>query len=390
MHISAPPVIPPLREPDAATASARVAGAERLPPGRASWVEIDRGAILRNLRLIRTLAGVARVYAVCKGDAYGFGAAGVARLADEAGIDALACGDPDDVREIRQAGVTLPILLYGATDASDLRALSLPNIVVTAHDEATLGACIAHDLAFSVKLDAGFNRLGFRDEDLAPVLEAASRHRNARVHGLYTHLTDNESPASIAAQVQRFNAMAARIESAGWTGLERMVASSRVLIAAPQLALDAVNPGRLVYGLLEPPWDRRVDVASALAAVKARVIALKRIAAGATSGYGAAPLARETQIAVIPYGFADGYPRLPAGGVVLVRGRRAPLVGPRHTEHSIIDVTDVPGVAVGDEVVLLGRQGGEMIGIHELVAATGVPLIELVPRLARIPRRRML
>jgi len=359
-------------------------------PRRASWVEIDSGAIRRNLRLIRKLAGAARVYAVCKGDAYGFDAASVAQIALEEGIDALACGDPDDVRQVRAAGVTLPILLYGATEAGDLPALAPLNVVVTAHDAATLDVCIAHDLAFSIKLDSGFNRLGFRDQDLAPVLAAATRHPGARVHGLYTHLTDNELPASIATQVMRFNAMAARIEAAGWAGRERMVASSRVLVASPQLAFDAVNPGRLVYGLLEEPWDRRVDAASALSAVKARIVSLKRIAAGAVPGYASHAVARDTVLAVVPFGFADGYPRLPAGGTVLVRGRRVPLVGPRHTEHSIIDVSDVLDVALGDEVVLLGRQDGETIAIHELVAATGVPLIELVPRLASNPRRLVL
>jgi alanine racemase len=210
------------------------------------------------------------------------------------------------------------------------------------------------------------------------------------VHGVYTHLTDAESPPAVAAQVERFAAMAARIDAAGWSGLERLVASSRILIAAPHLALDAVNPGRLVYGLLEPPWDGQVDARCALAAVKARIVALKRVEANAAAGYGAATTARDTLLAVIPFGFADGYPRLPAGGTALVRGQRVPLVGQRHTEHSLLDVTAIPGVALGDEVVLLGTQGDARIGIHDLVAATGVPLIELVPRLACNPRRRML
>ncbi len=211
--------------------------------GRASWVEIDAGAIRHNLRLIRSLAGKARVYAVCKGDAYGFDAGTLARLAAQEGVDALACGDADDVRKVRAAGVALPILLYGATQAEDLPAFASLNVVVTVHDRATLDVCLAHDLAFSVKLDAGFNRLGFRDEDLEPVLAAARHRPDARVHGVYTHLYDNDAPASIAAQVARFGAMLARIEAAGWRGRERMVASSRVLIAAPELAFDAVNPG---------------------------------------------------------------------------------------------------------------------------------------------------
>ncbi len=124
--------------------------------------------------------------------------------------------------------------------------------------------------------------------------------------------------------------------------------------------------------------------------MKARIIALKRIAKGATPGYAGRPVKCDTVAAVIPFGFADGYPRLPPGGIALVRGRRVPLVGARHTEHSMLDVTAVPDVALGDEVVLLGRQGGEAITIHDLVAATGVPLIELVPRLARNSRRVVL
>jgi alanine racemase len=372
-----------------ATAAARGLARER-PAERASWVEIDGGAIRHNLRLIRRLAGTARVYAVCKGDAYGFDAATAARIAADEHVDALACGDPDDARAIRAAGVTLPILLYAVTEAHDLPSLAPLDVTVTAHDVATLDVCLGHDLAFSVKLDAGFNRLGFREQDLAPLLAAAARHPRARVRGLYTHLYDNDQPASVAVQVARFDAMAARIEAAGWRGLERMVASSRILIDAPPLARDAVNPGRLVYGLLEPPWDERVDARSALAAVKARVIALKSVARGTVPGYSARAVDRDVVMAVIPFGFADGYPRFPAGGTVLVRSRRARLAGPRHTEHALVDVTDVPGVTLGDEVVLLGAQGDEAITIHEIVAATGVPLIELVPRFARNPRRRLL
>jgi alanine racemase len=357
---------------------------------RAAWVEIDAGAIQHNLHLIRKLAGKARVYAVCKGDAYGFDAVMIARLAAEEHIDALACGDPDDARLIREAGVTLPILLYGSTAARDLPAIAALDVIVTAHDAASLSVCIANDLAFSLKLDSGFNRLGFRDEDLDVVLVTARDHPDARVQGAYTHLTDTDVPSLVASQVVRFHAMAARINAAGWTGLERMVASSRVLIAAPDLALDAVNPGRLIYGVLEEPWHHLVDARSALASVKASIISLKRVTAGSAQGYGSGTLARDTVLAVIPFGFADGYPRLPAGGIALLHGQRVPLLGQRHTEHSILDVTDVGAVALGDEVVLLGAQGDERIGIHELVAATGVPLIELVSRLARNPNRKIL
>lgn len=357
---------------------------------RASWVEIDSAAIRHNLGLVRKLAGRARVYAVCKGDAYGFDALTVARLAAAVGIDALACGDPAEALCIRKAGVTLPILLYGSTPANSLPAIAAHDVIVTAHDAATLATCLAADLTFSVKLDTGFNRLGFREEDLDVVVAAAARHPQARVHGAYTHLTDYEDRASVALQASRFERMTARLHAAGWQKLELMVASSRTLLAHPELVLDAVNPGRLVYGILEEPWDRRIDARSALAAVKARIIALKQVSAASGNSFGREPLRRDTLLAVIPFGFADGYPRLPAGGEALVRGRRVPMLGLRHTEHCMLDLTDVPEAALGDEVVLLGTQGDQTIGINDLVARTGVPLIELVPRLARNPRRRLL
>lgn len=375
-------MLPLAVEPERATTREMRADASRVT-ARASWIEIDSAAIRHNLRLIRKLAGAVRVYAVCKGGAYGVGAALVARLAVEEGIDALACGDPADARDIRDAGVDLPILLYGTVLACDLPALAGLDVTVTAHDTATLATCLEHDLAFQLELDTGLHRLGFGEDTLDTVLAAARTHPRARIRGVYTHLTDLDIVPAVTTQAMRFDAMAARIAAAGWRA-ERMVASSRVLLHWPSLSFEAVNPGRLVHGLLEEPWNREVDCRPALAAVKARVIALQDTTVGNAETPGM-PLRR--RIAVIPYGFSDGYPRLPAGGTVLVRGRRVPILGMRHSEHAMLDVTSVPDVALGDEVVLLGSQGEERIDMHELSAATGVPLIELIPRLAANPRR---
>lgn len=356
---------------------------ERDGAARASWVEIDPAALRHNLRLVRALAGAARVYAVCKGGAYGFGAGWVARIAEEEGIDALACGDPDDARAIRAAGCTLPVLLYGTMQAQALPALAALDVIVTAHDAASLAMCLAHDLAFSLKLDVGLHRLGFGEDDLDSLVRAAHDHPRARVQGVYTHLTDLDIVASLATQTMRFEAMSRRLEDTPWRGRERMVASSRVLLRSRSLAFDAVNPGRLVYGLLEAPWHEGIDCRSVLSAVKARIVALRTLPAS-----GSTPQENVAQrIAVIPFGFCDGYPRQPAGGTALVRGHRVPIIGQRHSEHMMLDVTGVHDVALGDEVVLYGAQGAERIGMHELAAATGMPLIELIPRLAAVPRR---
>lgn len=357
---------------------------------RAAWVEVDAAALRHNMQVARALAGTAGVYVVCKGDAYGFDALAVARIAAECGMAALACGDPSEVRRIRAAGIALPILLYGVTDAAALPALARDGTVVTAHDRDSLAACLAHDLAFSLKIDAGFGRLGFREDDLPSLETLARAHPRARVCGIYTHLADTEDAQAVAVQAARFAQIADRIEACGWHGLERMVASSRVMLAHPQLMLDAVNPGRLLYGLLEPPWDARADVRPVLAAVKARIIALKDFPAGARVGYDREPLSRATRVAVVPYGFADGYPRLPGGGEGLLHGRRVRMLGPRHTEHTVLDVTEVAEARPGDEVVFLGTQAGEHIALQELAATTGVALLELASRLARGPNRRVL
>lgn len=356
---------------------------------RAAWIEIDADAIRHNLRIVRELAGTARVYVVCKGDAYGFDAVTIARVAVDCSMDALACGDPAEVRAIRAAGIALPILLYGVTGAAALPHLAADATVVTAHDHESLEACLTHDLVFSLEIDAGFGRLGFRESDLPQLESLAHQHPRARATGIYTHLADTEDPGAVARQAALFARIAERIESCGWRGLERMVASSRVMLAHPELMLDAVNPGRLVYGLLESPWEGKANVHPVLSAVKSRIIALKSFPAGARLGYDSTPLVRATRVAVVPYGFGDGYPRLPAGGEALLHGLRLPLLGPRHTEHTVIDVTDVPTARLGDEVVFVGDQGRERIRLQELADTTGIPLLELASRLARGPNRRM-
>jgi alanine racemase len=359
-------------------------------PERAAWVEVDGSAIRHNLGLIRHLAGKARVYVVCKGDAYGFDAVLVARLAAECRMDALACGDPEDVRRIRAVGIDLPILLYGVTAAESLPALKPYGVIATAHDFASLSTCLRHRVPFSVKLDAGFGRLGFRPEQLDELCRVARANPTSSAHGVYAHIADTDEPESVAQQVRLFTQMTDALEDAGWRGLERMVASSRVLIARPDLSLDAVNPGRLVYGILEPPWNPQIDARPALSAVRARVIAVKQLRRGERVGYSRERLVRDTTLAIVPYGFGDGYPRFPPGGSALIRERHVPIVGPRHTEHTILDVTDVSGVELGDQVTFLGMQGDERIEVGELVEQTGVPMIELVPRLARGPNVRVI
>lgn len=357
---------------------------------RPAWVEIDLEAIRHNTRATRGMVGAdVRIFVVCKGDGYGLGAGMLARTAIEAGADAAACSSPDDVRAIRAAGVTVPILLYASTSAADAAEVAALGVIATVHDFSSLQAFAAQPAKVTVyvKLDCGFGRLGFTSEEWTEAFRRLAACGHIKVAGLYCHLGYTDERAKMEPQVAQFRAAVAAAAAAGLRDLDLMVASSRVTIGHGDLNFNAVNPGRMICGILEPPWDRMADIRPVLAAFKSRIIQVKTLAAGATVAYGAGAVARETRIAIAPVGFADGYPRLPAGGTVLIRGRRVPVIGPRATEHATMDVTALQDVAVDDEVVLLGRQGDHVITGNDLAAATGVPLIELLPRIGRLARR---
>ena len=162
-----------------------------------------------------------------------------------------------------------------------------------------------------------------------------------------------------------------------------MAASSRVMLGYPELNLNAVNPGRMLYGMIEDPWQGKADLKPVIKAIKSRVLQVKTIPASFEmddARHTAGPGTLRT--AVIAFGFKDGLPREPAGGTVLIRGQRARIIGLRATEHTVVDVTDIPGVCVGDEVVIVGAQGGDAISGHEAVSIYRMAMIELLPRMS--------
>jgi alanine racemase len=356
-------------------------------PLRPAWVEIDLGALADNVRLVREIVGPSvRLFAVCKGDGYGCGAAHVAKTAIEAGADALTAGSPEDVLAIRQAGVQNPVLLYGSTVPETAADVAKLGVIVTLHNYEGLRtfAALPDPVQAYIKLDCGFGRLGFGPEIWEDAFAIARDAPRLEVLGIYMHMAQPEVPERVREQAALFHRGCADAEAAGLMGFDRMVASSRVIVGFRDLDLTAVNPGRLLYGLMEGEWRDRLRVRPVIKSIKSRVIQVKELLPGSRLGYASdIPDKGRLRAAVIPTGFADGLPRLPTGVSVLVEGRRAPVLGLRSMEHTLIDVTGLPEVAVGSEVVLLGPQGDEEITGIELAEATGIQLIELLPRLAR-------
>lgn len=360
--------------------------ARRLRP---AWVEIDLAAVGENIRSIRREIGTeVTLYAVCKADGYGCGAGEAAGAALDAGADAIAVGNPRDALAIRSAGIEAPMLLYACSTPDAAEQVVDLNVTVTIHDFPSLRAFSAldRDVSAFVKVDTGFGRLGFQEREWSAAFLELSEAGNVTLAGLYTHFFDPEDRSASEGQFEVFESACRLAEAAGFSNFQRMVASSRVLAAYPNFELSAVNPGRAVFGLLEGVWKTRLLVSPAIVGIKSRVIQVAELASG-PGKYSAQPgAARPLRTAVIPIGHADGLPQDVGRASALVAGRRAPLLG-THLEHTVIDVSDVDTVEVGDEVVLMGQQGSETIDAEEVAGCYGVPLMELVVRLASsLPR----
>jgi alanine racemase len=358
-------------------------------PLRPTWVEIDLGALRRNLRLTRRLVGPkVKIYAVMKGDAYGIGAAAAAPIAAEEGADALAVADPADASTIRRAGVSLPILLYGCTAADAAEAVADLDLMVTLFDDAGIEAYgrLGRAVTAFAEIDAGFGRLGFTPEAWPNAIKALGTTPTIRLRGLYTHLGALDDTAAILRQVRRFDDAVGSARAAGFGSIERMAASSRVALAHSDLHFDAIDPGRMLYGLIDGELAERVGLSPVIRAVKSRLVQVKDLAADMRLGYGDTGR-NKMRGAVAPIGFVGGWPRRFRSGYALVRGTKAPIVGLASMEHMLFDVSAVPGAGVGDEVVLLGRQGEESITPERLHAMTDIEPLELLQRLARnLPR----
>lgn len=360
---------------------------------RPAWVEIDLDAMAHNIREIRRLVGPAcKLFSVVKGYGYGTGVEAAAATSASAGADALALGNPDEVPIIRAAGVTLPILLYGATLPESAAKVAALGVIPTVHDFEGLEAFAAlnQSLAVYVKVDCGLGRLGFSPDQWREAFRRIGRATTLRLAGLYTHFSNPDDVGLTDRQAESFATACRDAEAEGHAGFERMVASSRIILSRPDLNLTAVNPGRLVYGYVEGPWRERANLRPVVAAVKARIIQVKTLPPGATVYGSAVPLATAVRAAVVPIGFLDGFNYMPPCHVALLRGRRVKVMGKRGIEHTVLDLSDAPDARVGDEVVFLGRQGDEAIDGAELAAALGLPMLELLSRLARMAPRRYL
>lgn len=360
---------------------------------RPAWAEIDESAIGANLATARALAapGV-KVYFVCKGDGFGLGAARVAKLADAAGVDGFCVGSPEEGMAIRGAGITKEVLLFASTLPQDAAIIAGLGLTVTIQSleslEAFVGAGVPVD-AF-LEVDPGFGRFGLLSSQWPDAFSRLAGQSTVRLKGIYTHLSSPGDELVTSRQAGVFNAALDDARKAGFDDLVTMLASSRVMIAHPELQYSAVDPGRLLYGALDEDWMARAVLRPMLRAVRGRIIHLQDHPAGSLLGIGyAAPikLDKAMRVAVVPIGFGDGLNHVPPLGDVLIGGARANVMGRRSLQHTVIDVTSLPHARVGSTVTFVGEDGNDRISVDELARTLNLPVMELYPRLVgRLPK----
>ncbi len=362
---------------------------------RPTWARIDLSAIAANVKVAMRLAGPAAVMAVVKADAYGHGAVPVAQAALEAGAAWLGVAIPEEGRLLRQAGIRAPVLVLGPVLPSDAELSVRDALDQCVSDLAQIEAlqqaaeAQGREAWVHIKVDTGMGRVGFRPEEMPRVAARLGAAPRVRVRALMTHFADAEAAdgAYTAEQLRRFDRAWRACRAAGLEPPLRHAANSAGLLRAPEARFDLVRPGILLYGY--PPCGGAPPLRPALR-LSTRILQLKDLPAGAAVSYGRTFVApRAARVALLPVGYADGWSRLLSNcGQVLVRGRRARIVGRVCMDLTLADVTGIPEVAVGDEVVLLGRQGEEEIGADEVAALQSTISYEVLCTVgARVPRR---
>jgi len=380
-----------------------------LSPNRCTFAHVDLDALQFNFRSIAEFLAVqsapaeagahARkipgIISVVKANAYGHGAPATAVALQQAGASMLAVADIEEGVVLRNAGVTAEILIFGALGVSDVEGVfdhNLTPTISTPGAARSLQAAAARRgvrLGCHLKIDTGMNRLGLRHDNLQYTLPEIVAGGNLEIQAVYTHFATADDPDLPLFQEQRarFDRVLAQLPELGVRPRLVHAANSAATLRDSRVWFDLVRPGLLMYGVVPPPLATTIPLKPVMS-LRSRVVAVKGVKVGEIVGYGAhwtAP--RPGRIAVVPAGYADGLDlRLAGRGSVLIRGRRAPIVGSVCMDMIMVDVAGVH-VETGDEVVIIGAQGEDRIDVREVAATIGANPYEVLCRIGtRIER----
>jgi alanine racemase len=366
--------------------------------GPPTVAEIDLGALGANYRAIQSAGRGAELMAVVKADAYGHGAIEVTRALRGEGCGHFGVARVCEARELREAGVRERIYLLGgflAGEAEEIVGLDVTpfvyDVALIAPMQRAVEAQARANFPIHLKIDSGATRLGILSDELDQAIAELVRAPSLTVEGVCTLLVNAGDPRSpvTGAQLQVFDAAAARLRAAGIDLRVAHVANSAASILRPDAHYSLLRPGLAIYGLPPVPAVRERIELRPVMTFKTRVIQVKRVPAGVGVSYGHTFVTpRASAIGVLAVGYADGYRRgLQHGGEVMIRGRRAPVVGAVCMDLTMVDLTDVPGAAVGDEVILWGGAGEAMISVNDIARLAQTISYEMLCTVGkRVPR----
>ncbi len=366
-------------------------------PARPSWIEVDMDALANNVRELKNIVGPqVALMAVVKSDGYGHGAVQVARTALANGAEYLAVSSMGEALDLREAGIVDPIIVLNYTPVYAIRQAVRQNITVTVYDLqlARAYARAAREmngrLKVHVKVDTGMGRLGVMAEEAVSFFRHIMMLPNLEIEGIFTHFADaDEDPDYTAAQTREFRGVLNPLRASGFAFKYIHAANSAGTLLSKDYHFNMVRTGIAMYGL-HP--SEKVPVPPSFKPVmtwKTVVAQVKTLPPGHPVGYGRTYITRaEETIAILPVGYADGFRRTPRGWIyVLVHGKPVPVIGRVSMEKTAINVSALNSVSIGDEVVLMGRQGDAVITAEDVARFLGTSNYEVVttilPRVAR-------
>ncbi|HEX5031575.1 MAG TPA: alanine racemase [Candidatus Eisenbacteria bacterium] len=341
-----------------------------------TWVEVDLDRFRRNLGAIRSAIGERRsILLVVKADAYGHGAVEIAHHAVRAGAAMLGVATLHEGIELRSSGISAPIVILSPTLLGEVDEILehrlTPSVTSVEFAERLSARCVAQQLLarFHVEVDTGMGRTGVSDSEAVEFITRITHLPNLKLEGVYTHFPDADSGDSTCTetQVRKFETILRALKLRNIDVPLRHAANSAGLLSVPDSFLDMVRPGILAYGFYPTREVPRSVEVEGIMSFKTRVVQLRDLPPGRNVSYGRTyTTKRWTRIGVLPVGYGHGYPwQLSNRGQVLIRGKRAPIVGRVTMDLTMVDATDIEA-ALGDEVVLWGEQQGARLGLDEV------------------------
>ncbi|MGA1869670.1 MAG: alanine racemase [bacterium] len=350
-------------------------------PFRPAYVEVDLNRLQQNFAIInRDCPPNVRLLAVVKDQAYGHGAVEVARVALEAGAVYLATATLDSALELRQNGITAPILLFGECLPQHMKICIEEHITCCVNDThnarafSLLAARTGKIVPVHIEVDTGLSRYGVRWTKAMQVIEFIANVPGLILEGVMSHfaMSDELDKSFALQQLERFKQVLDHMAQRHIQVKYRHMCNTGGFLDLPHAHFDMVRIGILPLGIYPSQVCRRIPGLQPVMSVKTRIAVIRDLECGDTVGYGMRYRAESLRrIAVLPIGYGDGFPRLCNKGHVLVSGQRAPIIGGNAMDAMMIDITDIPQPKLWDEVVIMGRQGNEEISVHEIAQLKG-------------------